>query len=177
MEEEEWRPVQDYPDYQVSNLGRVKSAKVWRGVAGRILAPGRSSRGGYLVVSLSNENGMKTFTTYRLVAVAFIPNPDGKPEVDHINNNRTDNRVSNLRWSTRSENNHNVGVKKTNVLGFKGVSIMPGRNKKYKAQIRHNGHIIRLGYFHTPEEAHAVYIAKARELHGEFFTQSERQEV
>jgi hypothetical protein len=174
MEEEEWRPVQDYPDYQVSNLGRVKSAKVWRGVAGRILAPATNTWG-YLCVNLCNNNRSSIHTIHRLVAVTFIPNPDGKPEVDHINRDRTDNQVSNLRWSTRSENNYNTRVHKDNVLGFKGVSIQPGRNKKYHAEICHNGNIIRLGNFYTPEEAHAVYLAKARELHGEFFTQAERR--
>ena len=133
----------------------------------RILAPVINS--GYLGVNLCNNNHSSIHTIHRLVAVAFIPNPDGKTDVDHISRDRTDNQVSNLRWATRSENCRNMGVHKDNVLGFKGVSIMPGRNKKYKAQIYHNGRNIHLGYFHTPEEAHAVYIAKARELHGDYF--------
>jgi hypothetical protein len=167
MEEEEWRPVQDYPDYQVSNLGRVKSTKVCRGIHERILTPS-ASRGGYLVVCLSNENGRKMFTTYRLVAIAFIPNPDSKTDVDHINRDRTDNQVSNLRWATRTENSMNMNILGRNTSGFRGVSFRKDI-RKWEAYIGVKGTRIHLGNFYTPEEAHAVYLAKARELYGEFF--------
>ena len=96
---EEWRPIVDYPEYEVRNGGNVR-----RG--GRVLKPGYSI--GYLLVVLSSNNTQKTQLVHRLVASAFIPNPDNKPQVDHINRIRSDNRVENLRWATVSENQINT---------------------------------------------------------------------
>ena len=93
---EEWRPIIDYPEYEVSNGGEVR-----RG--GRVLKPTPNSRG-YSMVRLGRNNNKYV---HRLVASAFIPNPDNKPQVDHINRIRTDNRVENLRWATVSENQIN----------------------------------------------------------------------
>ena len=160
---EEWRPVQDYPDVFISNLGRAKKGD-------HELPIHRDGSGRAMISIWTDGVGAKAFIRYRLMARAFIPNPYEKPEIDHINKDPTDDRLENLRWSTRSENLHNTRVHKDNMVGFKGVSIKPGkRNKRYAARIYHEGRHIRLGNFYTPEEAHAVYLAKARELHGEFF--------
>ena len=100
---EEWRIIDSNPDYQVSNTGLVRSIKFNRV---RVLHPKLSW--GYWSVKLC-KNGTRTHhAVHRLVALAFIPNSDGKNEVDHINRIRTDNRVENLRWATRSENAINV---------------------------------------------------------------------
>lgn len=111
---EEWKAVKDYEGYyEVSTEGRVRSldryVKCNSGLRlrkGRILKF-KTNKKGYLQVNLSKE-GKKTF--YRvsvLVATAFIPNPENKPCVDHINTIRTDNRVCNLRWVTYKENANN----------------------------------------------------------------------
>ena len=169
MEEEEWRPIQDYPGYLVSNLGRVGSTRIYHGSKEmRILAPA-PSRGGYLGVCLSNDDGKKSHKIHRLVAIAFIPNPDGKTDVDHINSEeRTNNHVSNLRWATRTENLMNTRVSTKNTSGFRGVSFYT-KEGKYKARIYSKGTLFDLGFFDTPEEASAVYNAKAKEIHGEFY--------
>jgi hypothetical protein len=65
----------------------------------------------YLNVILSKNNKPKKFKVHRLVAITYIPNPENKPQVDHINRIRTDNKVSNLRWATQSENNMNTIAK------------------------------------------------------------------
>lgn len=84
--------------YLVSSTGRVKNAKT-----GRILVAS-PNHNGYLRLRLGRG---KDYRVHRLVAEAFIPNPDNKPCVDHINTIKDDNRVENLRWVTVDENNHN----------------------------------------------------------------------
>lgn len=98
----------------------------------------------------------------------------GKPKkgfcVDHIDGDPLNNRRSNLRICTNSQNQANRGVRSQNKLGIKGVSAVKGSFKetRYRAQIKKNGKVKNLGYYRTPEEAHEVYKAAALELHGEY---------
>jgi hypothetical protein len=97
MESEEWKDVVGYEGlYQVSSLGNVR-----RDGRNRTL---HTNPNGYHKMDLYKDAVCKWFGVSRLVALAFIPNPDNKPEVDHINKNRIDNRVENLRWVTSKEN-------------------------------------------------------------------------
>lgn len=103
-----WKDITGYEGkYQVSNLGNVKSLNYRGNGKERILKPRPVSSTGYLAVTLSNSDTQKTLKVHRLVAQAFIENPNNKPCVDHINTNKTDNRADNLRWVTRKENNNN----------------------------------------------------------------------
>lgn len=83
------------------------------------------TRNGYLRVSLSNETTKhKRFSIHRLVAEAFIPNPDNLPQVDHKNEIKTDNRAENLRWSTPLNNlNHSKVIDKASIAKFKKNSM------------------------------------------------------
>lgn len=100
---EKWRDVPGFENlYKVSDSGRVKSLPRC-GTIGGILKQS-IDRYGYLKVVLYKNNTPHYFTVHRLVALAFIPNKFNKPEVDHINHKRTDNRVENLRWVTNKEN-------------------------------------------------------------------------
>lgn len=111
MSKEIWRDVKGYEGlYQVSSEGRVKSLerkdRFGRTVKERILNPG-VNRYGYPMVCLYVGGKRKMLKVHRLVCQAFHDNPENKPEVNHINENKNDNRAHNLEWSTRKENiNH-----------------------------------------------------------------------
>lgn len=86
-------------------------------------------------------------------------------DIDHENTVKIDNRFSNLRLATESQNLSNTGPKSNNTSGFKGVSA---KRNKWAADIRSNGKRFRLGTFHTKEEAYAAYCTAAHRLNGEF---------
>lgn len=102
-----WEAIPGYDgNYLASNKGRVKS--VYRvlgngGIQPEAIKKQRNSKG-YNVVSIKYNNIKKTLKVHRLVALSFIPNPDKKPQINHINGIKKDNRVENLEWSTGSEN-------------------------------------------------------------------------
>ena len=108
--------INNYTDYLIYNDGRVYNKKY-----NRFLKPG-SDRGGYKYVVLSKKGKCKTHKIHRLIAGQYIPNPENKRCIDHINRIRTDNRVENLRWATDSENQQNRLMDKNNTSGHKNIS-------------------------------------------------------
>lgn len=104
MEEEIWKDIPGYDGlYQASSLGRVRSIRYGRVL---VMSPaGRTRKYDSLVLC---RNGLpKTYRVHVLIAMAFHENPDGKPEVDHIDGNTKNNRADNLRWVTTKENHNN----------------------------------------------------------------------
>ena len=138
--EEIWKDVEDFEGlYQVSNLGRIKS--VFReGTKGGIIK--QFSAKGYMKVNL-HKNGEEHFIyTHRIVAIAFVPNPNKKPQVNHINGNKHDNRAINLEWNTSAENlEHSIenGLRSLRKVGqFKnGELVAIYRSCNYAAQKTH----------------------------------------
>lgn len=109
LEGEEWKPVVGFELlYAVSNKGRVASLQ-YHGVESFSLMSLSDRPDGYKVVKIRdwNKKYSRSFPVHRLVAEAFIPNPDNKPQVDHIDTNPTNNCVENLRWVTTLENQRN----------------------------------------------------------------------
>lgn len=98
-----WIKIKGFENYEVSTSGEVRSLNYARSGECKQLKPTKM-RNGYLLVAFSKCNKRYTKTVHRLVAEAFIPNPDNLSDVDHINGDRTDNRVENLRWCSHKDN-------------------------------------------------------------------------
>ena len=120
-----WKPVVGYEGlYEVSNLGKVKAIKWHRGNEEKEIKPYTTYKG-YLRLRLCKNGKGKQFQIHRLVAEAFIPNPENKPYIDHINTDRTDNRVENLRWVTNKENCNNPISKQNYSKSNKDKTAVP----------------------------------------------------
>jgi hypothetical protein len=91
--------------------------------------------------------------------------------LDHIDGNKSNNAIDNLREATGSQNKYNIKIRKDNSVGYKGVSL-DKRCGRYRAYININGKQKSLGYYATPEEASEAYNRAAKELHGAFFNEN-----
>ena len=118
---EDWSIIQEFPNYSISRDGVVMNNET-----GHILKS-RLSPGGYYRIRFHTQ---KYRLLHRLLALAYIPNPENKGFVDHINRDRLDNRLENLRWATSCENNQNHSIQKNNKLQEQYISI-----KKVKTTI------------------------------------------
>ena len=110
MTEEIWKTAivdgEPYEGFEVSNLGRIKSLNYRRTGKAELMTPSDDGCG-YLVVHLRKNGESKMCKVHRLVAEAFIPNPENKPTVDHIDRNKLNNFVGNLRWADIELQNNN----------------------------------------------------------------------
>lgn len=116
LDGEEWRWVVGFEGlYMVSNMGRVKSMARWveynlgyKKYFNESLLKGSTDSDGYCIVGLTKDKVMSPKKVHRLVGIAFIPNPENKPEVNHKWGDKTDNRASELEWSTTKENHDHL---------------------------------------------------------------------
>jgi hypothetical protein len=123
---------------------------------------GSQNKNGYLLIWVN----YKVYPAH-ILAYIYMTGKQPDKKIDHKNGNKKDNRWINLRLATDFQNAANSKISKANTSGYKGVTFNKQKNK-YAAQIKINYKTIYLGYYKTPEEAHAAYCAAATKYHGEF---------
>ena len=123
---EEWRVINGFPNYSVSNLGNIRNNKTGKFLKSCV-------KSGYLNITLINDKIKKTFKVHRLVALAFIENTENKTDVNHKNKNKLDNTLSNLEWMTRKENNQHRSI---------DLIYKTNRNKQINRLSKENGEIL-----------------------------------
>ena len=109
---ENWRSIDEYENYEISDHGNVKNIKT-----NKMLKP-RVNSNGYYIINLSKDGIISTLKIHRLVAQAFLTNHDDKLCVDHIDRDKLNNHKSNLRYATNSENNMNKSRQSNNTSGL-----------------------------------------------------------
>lgn len=108
MSEERWLPIEGFDRYECSSLGRIRSL-----VTGKILRLTPKKDNGYVPVGLWSDEGGRTMRVHSLIARAFIPNPEGKPQVNHKDGDRANNAADNLEWVTAKENRQHAKARGT----------------------------------------------------------------
>ena len=186
---EKWKDIKGYPDYMISNLGRVKSIGRWincknkgkRWKKEEIMKPSVNKKG-YLFVSLCKNGHKKNYSVHRLVAQAFISNPNNYPQVNHKNEIKDDNRVENLEYCDAKYNMNYGTIKERIAEKLKGMkhtedtkNKISEANSKPVFQYDLNGNFIkewpstmeverRLGFANT--HISACCLGKQKQSHG-----------
>lgn len=163
---ETFKNIPTHPMYDVSETGSVRNHKTLRILKQQIINKGGRE---YAIVKLKSpiDGSFKNVSVHRLVANTYLPNPENKPTVDHIDNNGLHNNVINLRWATFEENNCNRGMSCNNTSGYKGVYLHK-LSGKYMAYVTTGGKMNYLGLYETKEEA-GLKAAEARAIaHGAY---------
>jgi hypothetical protein len=153
---EEWKVIDEFPEYSISSFGRIRNTK-----KEYIRIPDINSTGYARLRLVRNGKIIRKFI-HRLVAEIFLPNPQNKPFVDHIDGNNQNNKLDNLRWATRSENMLNGKIRKDKKHTTLRNIIKNGKYFRWKVCVR--GHIHTSENFNTEQEAHINFLTKCNEL-------------
>lgn len=144
-----WEKIERNPNYSVSDNGVVKN-----NTSNTIKKPHINKKSGYYIVDLWKNNKVEKVPIHRLVAEAFIPNPQDKPTVDHIDGDRLNNSVNNLRWATYSEQNS-----KFDTVGVRSEKIIVKHYEEERKK-RGGGHVKWLGIIEELEFDSISEVAK-----------------
>ena len=159
---ETYANITGFSNYQVSTFGNVKNI-----TTGKILKPQTNSCNGYLQITLMDDGERSYKKIHRLVANAFLENSEDKKCVDHVDHDRKNNYLSNLRFATHTENNQNKSTYSNNTSGVIGVDWKKSNNK-WRVQIQINGVKKHLGYFVNKDDAITARSNAEIQYFGEF---------
>ena len=119
---EQWRLIDGYDNYEISSHGRVRNNET------RKIMNYSNRKDGYTRIELSKNGEKKSYAVHRLVGFAFLEKKEEDIEVDHLDHNRSNNLLTNLRWTTSSGNNRNRSISSKNISGNQGVSFDKSTN-------------------------------------------------
>lgn len=118
-----WKKISKNENYSINELGQVRND-----ITNKIKKPFQNKQNNYFYIDLWKDNKVKKYPIHRLIAEAFIPNPLNKPTVDHIDGNRSNNSIDNLRWATYSEQNSRFN---TNGVRSEEIIVTNINNEKF----------------------------------------------
>ena len=159
----QWKTVKGCDNYEVSNMGQIRNSS-----RGKMMSLSDNGRG-YLRCRLRQNNEYQCVYIHRAVAQAFVTaTSEDQNEVDHIDKDKSNNCVSNLRWATRSQNNSNISESrhKNKPSKYKGVTLL--KNKRWRARVVKDKKEYHIGSYEHEIDAAKAYNTKALELFGEF---------
>jgi len=145
--------------YGISKQGIIKNL-----ITDKIVTQYDDKRG-YNIFRVSGKN----YKAHRILGLMFLSNPQNKPIIDHIDGNKKNNNLINLRWATTKENSQNRCIDKRNKTGYTGIRKYEGKRKtSYKVSIANDGNFLYLGSFSTLEEAINKRKEAEEKYHSEF---------
>ena len=147
---DKWKVIENFENYEISDIGIIRKRNTQK------IKKQSEKKDGYVYIQLCKNGKQFCKTVHRLVAKAFVENPNNLHYVNHIDRNPQNNRVENLRFATSSQNNANTNMHSNNTSGVKGVSWHKTA-KKYQVQISLNNKSYHLGYYDSEFEAGFVY--------------------
>ena len=163
---ETYTKIEGFENYSVSDFGNVRNDKTSR------ILKGADNGREYLHVCLVENKVRHNKVIHKLTADAFLNNPKNRKCVDHIDNNKLNNNLINLRFATHTQNGQNRSMSSKNTSGTKGVHWNK-KNNKWTAQITINGKRINLGSFLDKDDAINIIVQRAKDEFGEYINKCE----